>query len=288
MKKAIAAVLVLLLLSSCSIRPTKHAEPSSPSPRSDSKTKPDASPGTTGRTPDLRGGNESDTRRASPQHGPIQHDPALSSILFYTGPRNEKKAALTFDDGPDDRFTPQILDILRQNQIHATFFIVGVRAQAHPETVRQILKEGHAIGNHSWDHPDFLKITSDKVRTEVEQTEKLLQQIAGFRPALFRPPYGAANKQDLNELAGLGYKVIDWSVDTRDWAGTPPNTIMGYLEKELTPGAIILQHCAGGRGENLSNTVEALPQMIDYLKKNGYTFATVPELLKLNEAQASL
>lgn len=100
---------------------------------------------------------------------------------------------------------------------------------------------------------------------------------------MFRPPYGLANANDIKELGQLGYKVIDWSVDTRDWAGTPPDQIMEFVQKEAAPGAIVLEHCAGGRDDKLNNTIEALPRIISYFKEQGYTFATIPELLKINK-----
>jgi peptidoglycan/xylan/chitin deacetylase (PgdA/CDA1 family) len=230
--------------------------------------------------PEFQGGNEGSSRSGVPLHlTPLGKQ--FSNVLFYKGPANAKMAALTFDDGPDVVFTNQILDILKGQGIKATFFIVGERAMQHPEMVQRIVREGHAVGNHTWDHPNLIKLTSQAVQEEVLRTEQLLQQIVGYRTDLFRPPYGTANAEVLKEISGLGFKIIDWSVDTRDWAGTPSAQIMNYVEKELTPGGIILQHCAGGRNENLSNTVAVLPQIISYLQKNGYTFATVPELLKV-------
>ncbi|WP_156807442.1 polysaccharide deacetylase family protein [Effusibacillus pohliae] len=235
-------------------------------------------------TPDLTGGPESQNRtaRTTPREGT---DP--SRILYFSGPRTAKQVALTFDDGPDLRFTPQILDILKQNGVKATFFIVGTRAQAHPEMVRRIVAEGHAIGNHTWDHPKLTKLTPQQIRDEVVRTDQLLDSIVGYYPALFRPPYGLTNPDIVREIGAMGYKIIDWSVDTRDWAGTPVPQMMDYVRTELRPGAIILEHCAGGRSEDLSNTVSALPQIIDTLKAQGYTFVTVPQLLNIPAAKMS-
>ena len=121
-----------------------------------------------------------------------------------------------------------------------------------------------------------------QIRSEVDRTEHLLTSLIGYKPHIFRPPYGFANKNDIKELGRLGYKVIDWSVDTRDWAGTPPDRIMEYVHKEATPGAIVLEHCAGGRHEKLDNTIEALPRIISYFKERGYRFVTIPELLHIH------
>lgn len=224
------------------------------------------------KTPELNGGSEFMRRTG-------EHTPEVPNVVFYKGPGNKKQAALTFDDGPDIYYTTKILDILSQNKVKATFFIVGQRAQKHPEMVKRIIQEGHAIGNHTWDHPDLNRLNPLQIRTEVAQTDNILYSITGHHTNIFRPPYGIAHHRIINELAGMGYKVIDWSVDTRDWAGTPPDKIMAYVKKEIKPGGIILEHCAGGKKEKLDNTVKALPQIISYLKGQGYTFVTVPQLL---------
>ncbi|GIM46517.1 hypothetical protein DNHGIG_20660 [Collibacillus ludicampi] len=234
----------------------------------------------TASTPDLADGPESQNRTILPIHKALEGS-NLSGILFYKGPANVKKAALTFDDGPDIRFTPQILEILKRHGVKATFFIIGTRAQAHPEMVRRIAQEGHVIGNHTWTHPNLRKLSPGQVRAEIDKTNQELFKILGYYPDLFRPPYGSTTPSEVREIGSMGYKVIDWSVDTRDWAGTPTTQIMNYVRSEISPGGIILEHCAGGRGENLNNTINALPQIISLLKAQGFTLVTVPELLNI-------
>jgi len=207
--------------------------------------------------------------------------PSSAPVLYCSPNRTLKQVALTFDDGPDIYYTPQILKILKLNNVKATFFIVGLRAQAHPEMVRLIVSEGHSIGNHTWDHPILSKLPADMVKEEVQKTEQLLYKITGLYTAMFRPPYGSASPQVTNEISSLGYKIIDWSVDTRDWAKTPVPQIMNSINKELYPGGIILQHCAGDKSANLSNTVKALPQIISLLKSQGYSFVLVQDLLHI-------
>lgn len=275
----LAVVITCLLAAGCAQR----SAPPSPQPAQQ------PSPGNAGhqdyKTPDLAGGRESENRED--RHRPASQDQtATNTILFYSGPRSAKQVALTFDDGPDVHFTPQILDILKRNGIKATFFIVGTRAQAHPEMVKRIAAEGHVIGNHTWDHPKLTKLPPDQIRSEIDRTNQLLHSIVGYYPAIFRPPYGLASPDIVREAGSLGYKVIDWSVDTRDWAGTPAPQIMNFVRTETRPGGIILQHCAGGRRENLSNTVSALPEIISTLKSQGYTFTTVPELVHIPATKA--
>ncbi|HEX9058950.1 MAG TPA: polysaccharide deacetylase family protein [Clostridia bacterium] len=230
------------------------------------------------RTPDLSGGAESAVRTSA-------HNPSTSDRVFRHGNPSRKQAALTFDDGPDMYFTTRILNILKEHGIHATFFIMGKRADAHPEIVRRIVSEGHAIGNHTWDHPNLTKLEPGKIKDEINKTEQKLDKIVGYHPSIFRPPYGSASPSVIREISAMGYYTIDWSVDTRDWAGTPPSQIMKYLKSELGPGGIILQHCAGGKGENLTNTLNALPQIISYMKQNGYKFVTIPEMLNVPAAK---
>ncbi|HJV47429.1 MAG TPA: polysaccharide deacetylase family protein [Bacillota bacterium] len=234
------------------------------------------------RTPEFAGGPESENRIGQPLHKTVGG--FTKGELYYQGSSSEKRVALTFDDGPDVTYTNEILNILKDKGLKATFFIVGQRAEAHPEMVRRILSEGHAIGNHTWDHPKMTKLSDEQIREEINKTNNILSTIAGYTPAIFRPPYGLADQRVIQDIAIMNMNVIDWSVDTRDWAGTPPATIMDYVKKEMKPGGIILEHCAGGKGEDLSNTVKALPEIIEYLGKEGYRFTTIPELLAIPAA----
>ena len=224
--------------------------------------------------PGLTGGSESTTRSTV-------HNARSERVLYCSSNRILKQVALTFDDGPDVYYTPQILDILKQNNVKATFFIIGLRAQAHPEMVRRVISEGHSIGNHTWDHPILSRLSPDRVKEEVQKTEQLLYSITGLNTAMFRAPYGSTTPQVIHEISSLGYNIIDWSVDTRDWAKTPVPKIMDNVSKEVYPGGIILQHCAGSKSEDLSNTVKALPEIISLLRGKGYSFVMVQDLLDI-------
>lgn len=201
-----------------------------------------------------------------------------TSVIYEVRSRG-KKVALTFDDGPDHKYTPQILDILRKYNIHATFFLVGEHAEKYPDMVKRIKDEGHAVGNHTWDHQDLEKLSTDGIKDEITKADTELERLTGGKPTLFRAPYGAVSAEVTMIAAETGHQMIGWSVDTMDWDGKSIAQIFSAVRKEGKPGSIILQHSAGGKNGNLSNTVAALPQIIAYFQKNGYTFVTVPELL---------
>lgn len=191
-----------------------------------------------------------------------------------------KEVALTFDDGPDDVWTPRILDVLSRHGVKATFMCVGQRIQRNPQVFQRIVGEGHVVGNHSWDHPNLTKISIEEVRTEVHQTENEMERLAGVRPNFFRPPYGALNADVIREIMSLHYKIILWNVDSLDWAGLTAHQVTANILAHVGPGSIVLQHSAGGAGESLEDTVAALPGIIRTLRQEGYRFRTVSELLR--------
>lgn len=190
-----------------------------------------------------------------------------------------KRVALTFDDGPDRKYTPLILDVLKKNEVKATFFVVGVQVSKFGDVLERIVKEGHAVGNHSWDHADLTKKTPEQIDEEIGKTDEAIRKAIGSGTDLFRPPYGANDTNVKKAAASAERKLVLWTVDTRDWSGSTPKEILEKIRKQTKPGGIILMHSFGGKGGKLDNTVEALPQVIDYLKSEGYTFVTVPELL---------
>ena len=198
------------------------------------------------------------------------------------GPRR-KIIALTFDDVPDPRFTPQLLDILRKYHVKATFFVVGSRAEKHPDLVARIIREGHAIGNHSYNHPEFGKLSMNEFRTQIIRTENILQVTAGYKPRLIRPPYGDISEQQLKWAKLHGYKLVNWNVDSLDWRGLSKTQVRNNILSRAGKGAIILQHGGGGRGSDLKGTVQALPEVISIIRKRGYTFVTVPQMFQVSK-----
>ncbi|MNH91177.1 Peptidoglycan-N-acetylglucosamine deacetylase [compost metagenome] len=190
-----------------------------------------------------------------------------------------KLVALTFDDGPDAKYTPQVLDILAENKVKATFFVVGKQVSVHAEVLQQIHDAGHAIGNHSWGHPNMSKMSSAAFIEEVEKTNQVIKDVLGSGTPLFRAPYGATSKELIQTLKTNGYNLINWNVDTRDWDGTSSDQIVLKVKQQTKAGGIILMHSFGGKNGDLDNTIKALPQIIAYLKEHGYTLVTIPELL---------
>ncbi|HEY8948549.1 MAG TPA: polysaccharide deacetylase family protein [Rhizomicrobium sp.] len=200
----------------------------------------------------------------------------------------KKKVALTFDDGPDPEWTPQILDILKEKHVPATFFLIGANAEANPDIVERILKDGHDIGSHTYTHPNLSDIPPEAVSLELNATQRLLEALTGHSVRLFRPPYlGDAEPTDADEIApvevaqNLGYIAVGEHVDPVDWELPGVNKIVQrtldqiHGAKSDSPRNIVLLHDAGG---DRSETVEALPLIIDKLRAEGYEFTTVAKL----------
>lgn len=192
-------------------------------------------------------------------------------------PSQEKVLALTFDDGPW-RQTPQVLEILKKYDIKATFFIIGSHIQSYPKHLEQIAKEGHAIGNHTWNH-HYHSVSAQTAAAELGRTADAIEQITGSKTVMFRPPGGNLTNGLVSYATQNDYVVLMWSVDSRDYISS--STVGSITQKVVAgvhPGAIVLLHDGGG---NRASTVEALPQMIEQLQDRGYRFVTVPELLEL-------
>jgi peptidoglycan/xylan/chitin deacetylase (PgdA/CDA1 family) len=200
-------------------------------------------------------------------------------VIVLHGPTNRKAVALTFDDGPDDLWTPKILDVLRAHQVKGTFFCVGRRIEQHPKVLQRIVREGHVVGNHSWDHPNLTKIPIAEVRAQIQRTDDIIHRWTNLRPAMFRPPYGALNAAVIEEIRKLKDKIIFWNVDSLDWMKLTGPQVAANILAHVNPGSIVLMHSAGGRGESLQDTVDALPYVIETLRRHGYRLLTVPQLI---------
>ncbi|MCC5911006.1 MAG: LysM peptidoglycan-binding domain-containing protein [Clostridiaceae bacterium] len=201
--------------------------------------------------------------------------------FYLRASKNSNKIALTFDDGPHEKYTNEILDVLKQYNVPATFFVMGGKAQAHPQIIDRAISEGHVIGNHTWTHPDLRKVTQSRLIDEMQRTEDAIYDITKLRTALMRPPYGAVSEDSIEGLKALNYKVINWSVDSVDWRDQDVDQILMNTLPSVDGGGIVLFHDAGGAGQSRAATVSALPEIIETLKMQGYEFVTVDKLLDI-------
>jgi peptidoglycan/xylan/chitin deacetylase (PgdA/CDA1 family) len=179
--------------------------------------------------------------------------------------------ALTFDDGPSS-YTHQVLDILERARVHGTFFVIGQQVSSRAAVLRRALAEGNAIGNHSWNHANL----SGGAGGQLSSTQAAVRRATGYTPCVFRPPYGASSSLLVGQARSLGLATVIWDVDPRDWSRPGSGAIYSNIVANTRPGSIILDHDGGGPREQ---TVAALPRVIATLKRRGYRFATVPELL---------
>ncbi|KAG0505514.1 MAG: Undecaprenyl-phosphate 4-deoxy-4-formamido-L-arabinose transferase [Candidatus Udaeobacter sp.] len=203
--------------------------------------------------------------------------------LYHQGAGGEHQVAITFDDGPDPRWTSKILDILKAANAKATFFVVGVNAERYPALVRRIVNEGHEIGNHTYYHPNLALCWPEHIRLELNATQLLLETITGRATTLFRPPYAAdTGPTELSELAplkiaeDLNYLVVLENIDPQDWAKPGADIILRRIKQQRHDGSVILLHDAGG---DRSQTVEALPRILDWLHTRGDTIVPLSTLL---------
>lgn len=214
----------------------------------------------------------------NPDYNAIPKVPPPGARLTYTAARiNAPYIAITFDDGPQPQNTPRLLQMLRERNIKATFFVVGELAREHPNIIRAILADGHEIGNHTMKHPlNLTRLSDDKINEEVGGLANTLQQIAGYRPRLFRPPGGNTN-QHIKEMLyhQYGYLTILWSVDPNDWKRPGVSVVTRRLVSGAQNGAILLCH------DLHKPTVDAMPETLDQLLAKGYHFVTVSQLLNM-------
>ena len=201
-----------------------------------------------------------------------------------------KTIVLTFDDGPDETYTPQVVQILKQEHVPAAFFVVGENAENNVPLLRQLYDDGYEIGNHTFTHPNIAEVSNQRARLELNATRRLIECVTGHSTILFRPPYNADSEpQNLQEIEPImlakqeNYLTVGESIDPQDWrAGITADEIFNQVVKEQANGSVILLHDAGG---NREATVAALPRIIHYFKQHGYRFITVSELMNKPKAE---
>ena len=232
-------------------------------------------------------------RTASSTTGvPARHEPSVSvGVSGPLEPRSRRSpasynsvetarpyVALTFDDGPHPEFTPRLLDILRHHGVRATFYVIGRNVETYPEIARRIVSEGHEIANHSWSHPALTSVGAGRLRQEIEKTNEVILRVTGRRPTNMRPPYGAINDRVRQAMfRDHGLDVIMWSVDPLDWKRPGAEVVRRRMVEGATPGGILLAH------DIHPGTIDAMSGTIKDLKAKGFGFATVSQLLALQD-----
>jgi peptidoglycan-N-acetylglucosamine deacetylase len=201
------------------------------------------------------------------------------------GPGGARGVALTFDDGPDPRWTPRILDILARRGVRATFFVVGRKVEAHPELLRAIVDAGHGVGLHSYAHDRLFSLRAERrVRDDLERGIAVLERVLGHRPLLFRPPIGHTNPTIARVADALGLVVVGWTLGGRDGvARARPEDVADRVRRDLRDGAIVLLHDAPERGDREPAAVRALPAILDAMAAGGLEAVPVARWLPSRE-----
>lgn len=198
-------------------------------------------------------------------------------VFIKNGSRDKKLIALTFDDGPHPKETDEVLDVLKKYNVKATFFVAGKHVNWYPKPIIRASKEGHEIGNHTFNHPDISNLSQQQLEEEIVKCEKIIKEVAGVKPTLFRPPYGSYNQKTLGEIASkYKYKIVLWTtVDARDWQNPKAYKIADTIINNVKNGDIVLLHDYA-----TNNTVEALDILIPKMIEKGYKFVTVSEMIE--------
>lgn len=204
--------------------------------------------------------------------------PSAQTKVYRSVKTDKMQIALTFDDGPHPYLTQKILDILAQNHVKATFFMVGENIVNYPDTARAVLAEGHEVGNHTFSHLHVKGLSERELLLEVGRCEDVLEELCEYRPHLLRPPEGALNEYVAHCSDAYDYTLILWSLDTRDWENKNAEQIADAVLSNVAPGDIILMHDYIGRH---SQTPAALSVLLPKLLERGYEPVTVSQLLGL-------
>lgn len=201
-----------------------------------------------------------------------------TNIYLRGNIENGKTLALTFDDSPDENNTDKVLDILKHYGIKASFFMIGSpMVESNATVTKRAFNEGHLVLNHSFNHPHFSKLTNEEITQELHNASARIENVIGYAPRFFRPPYGAINQQVMDTLNAQGYITVLWSLDSLDWAIKDKDAIIENVTTNIQPGDILLMHSS--RSNHAS--VEALPQIIERLQTSGYRFQRLDEMLEM-------
>lgn len=215
----------------------------------------------------------------------------MFGTAVVSGPSDMPLVALTFDDGPNPPYTDKILDVLKKEHVNATFFVVGRAVAQYPATVKRMVAEGNALGNHTWNHAHLLVLRRAAMRAEMLRTDSAIFAAVHQHPAIMRPPFGARDWRVMDEMRRLGYTVIMWSVPLpKDWEYPTAQTIAHRIIPQVKDGSIIVLH-DGNRGQlcavrhlnphicDRNQDIEATRLVVEGLKAKGFGFVTIPELI---------
>jgi peptidoglycan-N-acetylglucosamine deacetylase len=210
---------------------------------------------------------------------PASWDPALRHFArpLVQIPPKHPWIALTFDDGPHPIWTERLLEVLHEQHVSATFFVVGKMAERHPEILGDIARQGHEIENHTYNHPRLSRLDNEAVISELAQTRAVIRRVTGRDSLLFRPPGGAYTRQTIRATSKAGYKMILWNVLTNDVEGATRTMMRKRILQGADDGAIVLMH------SGVQSTIDMLPEIIAKLRERGYHFVTVSTLLGMPE-----
>lgn len=230
-------------------------------------------------------------RRPQGPSGPVPRNPDMAhssnfsrgaGVTFTRVPVSGNFVAITFDDGPHPQNTPRLLNMLRERNIRATFYVIGRSVDLYPQIVRRCVTEGHEIGNHSHTHRLLSKLSDAEVRTDLARCRDSIQRAAGVRPRTMRPPYGGLTMRQRDWVhSEFGYPTILWSVDPLDWKRPGPGVVASRIISGTSAGGIVLAH------DLHSQTVDAMPAALDGLLRRGFQFVTVSQLLAMKSEPAA-
>jgi peptidoglycan-N-acetylglucosamine deacetylase len=193
-----------------------------------------------------------------------------------------REIALTYDDGPNDPYTFQLLEILAKHNAKATFFMIGKYVDCRPDIARAVAEAGHVIGNHTYTHPNLILQSRWQVTDEIQRCERALDDAVGERhAALFRPPFGGRRPATLRQVRKIGLAPVMWNITGFDWRGLPAETIMHKVDSHMRDGAVILLHDGGhvNFGTDRASTVAATDHFLERYQGEGFNFRTIPELM---------
>jgi peptidoglycan/xylan/chitin deacetylase (PgdA/CDA1 family) len=201
---------------------------------------------------------------------------------FIGLPRPSRKLALTFDDGPNDPYTAQLLEVLARHNVKATFFMLGQFVHMRPQLARAVAEAGHVIGNHTFTHPNLIFLSKNRVKAEIEKCRSALTGAVGQHSSLFRPPFGGRRPASLRMARALGLEPVMWNVPGFDWKAASADYIEQRIASRVRGGDVILLHDGGHEqlGMDRSRTISATERVIVRFQAQGYEFVTIPQMME--------